>query len=348
MKRTIIRTLIPVLLLSLFISCGHRKEKKNNISGLTNVKTQPVETHNLKEYTVFPGSVEARDDITVSSQEGGTVEDLYFQKGDKISKGEVLAEIDKKLLKAKLDEAKANLKLRKAGFRKSKKLHKTDSITDMEMLKAKTNLEQAKARVETAKVRHNRASVESPVSGIIVEKYLEKGELASPGSPVARIQNISSVKIEIEIPESDITHYEKETPVEISLKAYPGKTFKGKISYISSNADRASRTFNTEVSVENPNLVLKQGMIADLKVLKRKYTGVVAVPLDTVITDEKGDWVFVLKNGKALKKPVSIETVIEDKAIISEGLKAGEELIYKGHRDVISGEKVRKIKEDPR
>ncbi len=330
--------------LLLFSGCGGQPSGKTGISDerITNVKVMELELTAIDEYTSLSGTVKPWKEALVSSEEGGTVENLYFDKGDFVKTETILAEIDMSMLKAILEETQADLELRNAGFRKSKILHEQKSITDMEMLQAKTARDGAQARTDQAQVRFERASVKAPVKGYITEKYIEKGELTAPGTPVARIEDITEVKIVTEIAERDIPFFREGNPAGIKTDAYGDRLFSGEICYISPSADNTSRTFAVEIRVENRDGSLRPGMICDVSLLKCRYENVVVIPIDSIMDSEKGKFVFLLDNeGKALQRFLVPSAFTGDSAVISEGLSAGEKLLIEGHRELAPGEKLR-------
>ncbi len=336
--------LLPLLILTAGCTKKNEKAQPPKEVKIVNVRVMELSLTDTEEYTNLSGVVRPWKEALISSEEGGTVENVFFDKGDKLIAGSPLAEIDRTMVKAILDEAEADLLLRNAGFVKAKKLHDNKSITDMEMLQAKTARDASQARVDQARVRYERASLKSPIKGVVAEKYIEIGELTAPGSPVAKIENIEKVKIITEIPERDIAFYKKGGNAQVKTSAYENITFPGTIHHISPSANERSRTFSIELKVNNSRELLRPGMICDVSLLKKKHYNIFLIPQDSIMDCEKGRFVFVASSeNESVLKYVQVNAVVGNSAVIGKGLSQGDRLIIEGHRELSAGEKLRII-----
>ena len=203
----------------------------------------------------------------------------------------------------------------------------------------------AAANAKVARANYSKAFIYSPISGYINHVDVEAGEVVNPGQALAEVMQINRVKVNAGVPERDIAAIKVGQVVNVRFDAYPNRTFSGTILFIGASADNASKTFPVKIQIENPELLLKPGMIGHLSLSKADYPNSIVVPLDAVIEQEAGRIVYVAENGKAVARPVELAQKVGSRARITQGLKAGEQLIVFGHRDVLSGDQIKITKQ---
>ena len=236
---------------------------------------------------VASGTIEATE-VEVSSKVGGTIVKLKVSEGDKVSKGDILAEIDKselyalyKQAKGAEEQAKAGLDLARKNFERSETLFADGFVSQQVLDQAKANFdaalaayEQAKAARELANIRLRDSTIASPISGYVIVKSVEMGELVNPGSPIVTIADLSKVYINVYVSEQMVGKINLGNEVLIFVDSYPKNKFIGKVVYISQQAEftpktiqtkeeRVMQVFAVKVEVSNPELKLKPGLPAD-------------------------------------------------------------------------------------
>lgn len=309
---------------------------------LTNVRTRPVIAGPFTEYFNCVGVVKPLKEVTLSFETGGQIENLTFAKGDAVTIGQTLAEINKDMVQAAHDEAKAGFELAELNFNRTKGLYEEQtSISQSEYDTAKLNYNMARARFDRTQSQLAKATIKSPINGVIVDKFIEEGELAAPGAPLTRILDISSVKIEVGIPENDIAFFQIGTPALLTFDAFPDEEFYGKIRFLSDRVDTRNRTIPAEIELPNPENKIKPEMIAKVRLVKKEYDRALVIPRDAIVETENGKAVFVVENGIAHLNPVILGPSYEKDVLIRSGLAENEALIIVGQRDVVDSEEVR-------
>lgn len=185
------------------------------------------------------------------------------------------------------------------------------------------------------------AKITSPISGTVGMLFLDKGAMVAPQIPIAMIADINRVKIKIQVIEKDLAKVHKGQSVVITVDAYPGEKFRGKLEQLSPFVDPMTRTVEGEIIVPNPGHLLKPGMFARIELITEEHTNTIVVPEKTVIEKDGERVVFVLKGEHAEIREV--ETGIENKRSIEilKGLKIGEKVIILGNYGLQNGAKVR-------
>jgi membrane fusion protein (multidrug efflux system) len=308
-----------------------------------NVSVWKVEPAVLKDELSLAGRLEPWVEVNVSSELGGTVQEVHFEKGRHVQQGRVLAKIGTDLLEASLAEAEAELVAATANFNKTKELFDRQAVPRQELVSATSTLKRAEARMEQAKLRVDRSIIEAPVSGVVISREVERGEVVAPGSLVTVIHQVARLKASVGIPEDDIAHFRPGGEAKIEVDAYPDRAFEGKIHFLSPAATGANRTFPAEIEIDNSKEELRPGMIVRVFLVRRIFENAVVVPRDAVLERDSGTVLFVLADDRAKLRQVKTGPSESGRIVVLDGLEPGEVLIVSGHRNLVDGQRVRRV-----
>lgn len=191
------------------------------------------------------------------------------------------------------------------------------------------------------------AKVKSPLSGTVGRLYLDKGSTIGLETPVALIARMDRVKVEFSIPEKDMVKTSKGQEVRVKVDAYPDRTFNGKVTRLSPVVDSLTRSAYAEVTLSNPHHELKPGMFAEISIVIASSKGVMVVAKEGILEDLSAgsSFVFVIEDGKAVKR--EIKTGISQGGLVEvkSGLSFGEKVIVVGHHYLKGGEKVEVVEQ---
>jgi membrane fusion protein (multidrug efflux system) len=339
--------MLPLALLALVWSCSGEPEpplaEASSEPTPVNVSVWKVEPTVLKDELALAGRLEPWVEVNVSSELGGTVQEVDFEKGRSVRQGQVLARIGTDLLEASLAEAEAELVAATANFNKTQELFDRQAVPRQELVSATSTLKRAEARMAGAKLRVDRSIIEAPVSGVALTREVEPGEVVPPGALVTVIHQVTRLKASIGIPEDDIAYFRIGGEAEIEVDAYPEREFRGTIHFLSPAATGANRTFPAELEIDNRSNELRPGMIVRVSLVRRVYQDAVVVPRDAVLERDTGHVLFVLSGDAAEMRRVKTGPSESGKIVVLEGLKPGETLIVSGHRNLVDGQRVRRV-----
>ena len=279
--------------------------------------------------------------------------------GDYVNRGSILAQIRHQDLKNQLDQAAATLAQAQAqhveamqDYERAKALYATQSLIkpDFDQAQARfdstlAGVDQAKASLHQAQLALEDADLRAPFSGYILDRSIELGNLAQPGSAAFTIADTSAVKIGFGVPEYAVRHLRLGQQFSIHLQDDP-KEYSGRVTSIAASADEKNRVFAVEVTVPNPKSYLKPGMIASLTVSGVQKAPVPAVPLSSVVADpaSPGSYaVFVAQEQGSkwvahLREVTLGETHESDVAV--DGVKPGEKIVVVGAAGLKDGDSV--------
>jgi HlyD family secretion protein len=339
--------------------------------------TQKVVLGDIRSTVTATGTVNAVTTVLVGTQVSGTVKYLYVDFNSYVKKGQLLAQIDPTVFQAQVEQARANLYSAEANVKKSeaalidarrqlernktlfsknliaqsdRDTSETNEMSAVAQLEAsKAQVEQAKAALKVAKTNLQYTNIISPVDGMVISRNVDVGQTVAASFQTPTLFNIardlSKMQIDTSVDEADIGKIREGQSVEFAVDAYPDKILKGRV-FVIRNAPITVQnvvTYDVVVLVQNPEMILKPGMTANVSIITAVKTNVIKVPngalrfrlsnketktSENKRLESKGPVVWVLQNSKP--KRVSIITGISNgnyTEVVSSDLKAGDEVI---------------------
>jgi len=294
----------------------------------------------------------------------GRVRDI--QEGDFVTKGLPLALVDPteylaKVVEAKsrLSEARARLQNDTQDYNRAEILYSQQSMTAPEYDRAVKNYKVSNAQVIASEANLIEAeqnlsycTLTPPSNGVLLKRSIEVGTLVRPGSEGFVLADVSSVKVLFSVPDVVLGDVSLGQEMEVTTASIKDTIFLGRITEIAPAANTRSRVFNVEITIQNPENLLKPGMIASLNVFKEDSANpVYAAPLGSIVrsvNSQDGYAVFTVQESKGKttteRRDVKLGTIYGNRIAVIEGLTAGERVITMGAQIVRSGQEVNIIK----
>lgn len=273
------------------------------------VSVQPVAKSIINSNISSVGTITANNDVNIISETTGRVTEVFFNAGDFVAKGQVLAQVDDELRLAALQSAKAQYDKLKKDYERMVNLKESNSVTESQLENAKLALTNAETNLTITTRQYNDTKIKSPISGYITAKGIDVGYLLQSGPQatfIANVVDISRLKVKVNIPEKRAFYLKKGDKVEINSQIYPGVKFSGKISAVSVKGDD-SHLYPVEISLENnPKYMLRSGMFCNVEFVTLSREEIVSIPRTALLGSIKTPQVFIIKNGNA--KLVSLIT----------------------------------------
>jgi HlyD family secretion protein len=238
------------------------------------------------------GNVEVTE-VNVGFKIPGRVSELYTDEGKTVREGQKIASLDSAEYESLVNQGRASVRNAEAQLEKAKndyerygRLFKESVVSPQQMEAAKTafdvatsQLELTRAALRTAEVRLRDSVIVSPLSGVVLRKYVEEGETVSAGTPVFTIGDLDDPWIKVYVKEDKLGLVKLGQKAEVSVDTFPSKKYEGTITFISSEAEftpknvqtreeRVKLVFGVKVSVKNQNNELKPGMPADVRIIQ--------------------------------------------------------------------------------
>ncbi len=355
---------------------GQQQAERRRTERAVTVQVAKVKIGEVEEKLSFVGSLMANASVTVAPKITGRVEKLFVRVGDLVKEGQLVARLEKDELAEELKEAEASLNVYKATLKgkeaelsnlkrkldRSKILFEKDLIAreavdtvETQVLSAgaqveltKAQMAQMKARLDNSRIRLKYAEVISPFAGYVGKRFVDRGALVNSSSPLVMIVDISRVKVVVSVVEKD---YRKISPGQLSsitVDAYPGRRFEGKVARMAPLLNPETRTGEVEIELPNPGAVLRPGMFARVEVVVQKRRGVLLVPEGAQVKTAKGYGLFKVQGNEPRAKLVAIKTGLSHKGWVEvEGpLKPGDQIVTLGSNLLRDGQRIRLVKRD--
>ena len=337
------------------------------------VATIKAEAVEYQETVFASGKLSAKEEIKLSFKTGGIIKRLHIREGQRVRKGQLLAELKLEEISAKVEQAQlgskqaaitiknAELAIQKAerDYENAQGLYK-DSVATFEQLdNARIQLDNARNQLDAAKTslqfnNQNQdianfnltySKIVAPANGVILRRLAEAGELIGSGSPVFLFGTDEQQQvIRVNITDKDIIHIELGDPAEIQFDAYPNHSFKGSVYQIAKIADPYTGTYEVEINVDREGKKMFSGFIGSVEIQTRKQLSLIRVPIDALISaDRNKGIVFLVQGDRAVRSPIGIYKLDQESILLNSGIKAGDELVIRGggylqHGDLVSRE----------
>ncbi|MCB0657266.1 MAG: efflux RND transporter periplasmic adaptor subunit [Saprospiraceae bacterium] len=310
----------------------------------TLVTCQPLAKQDFDHYIKIQGSVQADEVVNASSEMGGRIIDLKVKEGQNVSRGSLIAVIDAETLRKQKEEIETSLQLATTVFEKQSKLWEQEIGSEIQYLQAKNNKERLEKSLETIETQLKKANVYAPLTGVVDMVYAKEGELAGPGAPIVSILDLRRVKVVAEVPETYLGKVRKGDEVLINLPAL-NQEVAARVTLLGRTINAANRTFSVEAELTNSSGLLKPNLLAEIKFRDQIIKDAIVVPLYLVQQEVGGDQFVMVtdttdKGLIARKMYVTTGISYNDRAVIEQGLQAGEQLIMEGAQDVSDGEPI--------
>lgn len=339
MKISKLNTLIIIGLTVLFSACSE-EEKTTTEEKTVTVKTRTIDYNGNASPTEYIGTVESDNQMDVSFLVIGTVEKMYANEGQKVSKGQLLASINKTSLQHTHSLAEASLKQAQDAYKRMSAMYESKSLPEIQFIDVKTKLEQAQASEAITRKNLEDGNIYAPQSGIIGKRYLEPGASAMPGSPVYQIIDIRNVKVKAAVPEGEISGIKAGTLCNVKISALGDQIFQGKVAEKVVVANPVSHTYDVKIQLDNSSGTILPGMVCKAYISTKTSTeNEIVIPIKAVQVDTDGKrfvWVKSKEN-KAGYKAVELGKLIDNGVEIKSGLSIGDELIVEGYQNVSPG-----------
>ncbi|MBN8701947.1 MAG: efflux RND transporter periplasmic adaptor subunit [Bacteroidetes bacterium] len=313
-------------------------------SSISNEKIKTVSVESIKQdtflnYIEVQGKVDADENVSLSPEMGGSVERIYVKVGDEVSVGQILVELDNKMIVNGIAELKNGLELATIVYEKQKNLWDQKIGTEIQFLSAKNQKESLEKKLATLNEQLEMSRVKSPINGVVDAVDTKIGQIAAPGYPIVRVVNFSNLKVEADVPETYASRVKKGNPVMVIFPDMQD-TIKTSVTFSAKVINAVNRTFEVQVNLDNKR-EYHPNMVSILKIVDYSNNNAIVVPVKVIQHANEGDFVFIEEGNKAKKVLVKTGKMYNGKAEILSGLKASDKLITGGYQDLNEGEPVK-------
>ena len=313
-----------------------------------NTKTKVVQALTLEEspfrtWVEVQGTVDARQSIEVTAEGMGVVRNIKVKEGQKVTKGQILAELDQTVLLQSIEEIKGQLDFAKQLYTKQSNLWKQNIGSEVQYLNAKNQKESLERRLSTIESQLDLTRIKAPVSGTVDQVYLKLGQSTAMGMPAVRVVNFNDLRVITDLSESYVSRVREGATVDLEFKDL-NLSAQGRIAYVARSISALNRTFRAEVPLNNREGLYRPNMIVGMKINDYSTNKAIKIPVNLLQNSDEGTFVMVVRGeGTSLKASRVSVTPGRSNGIeteILQGLQAGDRIITTGYNDLNDGQAI--------
>jgi cobalt-zinc-cadmium efflux system membrane fusion protein len=325
----------------------------------------------LDDATTITGKLEALESArVVPSGAGGKVARVNVDIGDRVARGQALVELENNLQAAGVNQAEAavvmaesqlrlaetNYKMAAANYERGKMLFQENALAkaqfesqyELPYIQARESFEktapaglnQARAGLKSAREAYEQTIIKSPLSGVVTARGVNPGEMASAAMPVLTVVNLDKVVVRANVSETQVNELKKNQEVMVKISAVAGEPLTGVITNIALASDPQTRAYPVKIQIDNPERLLKPGMFAEVQLAREREESLL-VPREAVLAGVERTTVWVVKDGTAKVREVTVGPSDGKLIVVTSGLEAGEQVVISGQDNLSDGDAVR-------
>lgn len=288
------------------------------------------------------GSIESRKNVLISAETMGRIVSIPVSEGQKVTKGQLLVQLDAAILQNNVNELKTKLELAATLYERQQKLWDQNIGTEVQYLQAKNNKESLESSLKTLQSQLAQSYVRAPFDGVVDDIPVKVGEMAQPGISLVRIVNQKDMYIKADVSEAYLGKLTVGETVSVRIASLD-TTVSSKITSVGRVINEQNRTFGIEASLSS-GLKLQPNQVVVLTVTDYLNEKALSVPSKIIQVDPEGEFIYtvVQKGGTSVATKTRIKTgkTFDGETEVISGLKGSEKVIVKGYRDVNEGAEV--------
>ncbi|KHT63415.1 hemolysin D [Photobacterium gaetbulicola] len=302
-----------------------------------------VSAHSVAQSLSLVGKLEAQRSVNVATQVAARVEQIAIGVNSKVEKGELLVQLDDAKPKAAYAEAQAYLNDEKRKYNEYQKLVSRGAITQTELDAQLASVNIADARLQAAQADLADHVIRAPFSGTVGLVDFSEGHMLTVGSELFSLDDLSLMRLDIQVPEQYLSFLREGMTVEATSQAWPGRTFSGEIKAIDSRVQADSLNIRVRVVFDNPEALLKPGMLMAAKIGFAPQDAAV-IPVQALEYSGTKRFVYLVdETGKAHRTEVTLGVRVENEVVIESGVGIGDRIVVQGLVNMRDGAQVNDI-----
>ena len=275
------------------------------------------------------GTAKANEAVSLTAQQSDIVQSIAFEDGQRVEKGQLLLTLNNREELARVNELEINLQEAKRQLSRISNLAKESVASEQLLDEQQARVKALKAQLEVANAQLAELELRAPFDGVLGIRKVSTGALVGPGDEITTLDDLHKVKVDFNIAESHLPSVSVGQKVSSTSVAYPGELFEGLISSIDSRVDPITRAIQIRAIIDNPDYKLRPGMLLQIN-LEKQLLNTLIVPEKALLPIEDKQFVYVVEDGKAVRKEVQVGRRKPGIAQIVAGLESGEQVVVEG------------------
>lgn len=304
------------------------------------VQVETLSRTGINLESLFSGTFEPNKETKLSADIQGKIVNVQVDAGSYVQKGQSLIQLDNSLLQLQLQSVEVQIEGLEADVNRYTVLAQSDAIQGVQLEKAELGLRSAKIQEATLREQINKTTVKAPFSGIVTAKLTEEGAFSAPGVPLLQISDLATLKFTVNVSENDLNKVDMNREYAITSDAYPELELTGKATLIGSKSNRGG-SFPIQFEVKNtPEAKIKSGMFGKVSLNNTLQENGILIRSSAIVGTSDKPQVYLVENGKANLKNITVSRKIGSNTVVLEGLEDGDVIVTQGLINLFDGANV--------
>ncbi len=336
--RKLTATTMITAALALVAACSEEPQDRptGGWGGAAKVVTERIELRPLVDEIEALGTAKANESVEIRPRISSLITRIFFDEGQFVEEGDLLVELENSEIVAGLALAEASLSESRSLYNRSKELESTQAISasSLEALLAQVKVDEANVEAARAKLRNTR--VHAPFSGRIGLRRVSPGSFVDSDTVITTLDDVGVIKLDFSVPETFVNVVKEDMSIVARSLVFPDRDFNGTVASIDTRLDPVSRAVEVRAVIPNDEGLLKPGMFLTVD-LQRDRGDVLLAPEQAIVPEGTRQYLYVVSDGIAEKRQVTLGRRIPGFVVISEGVTAGDTVVTEGTHKVRDG-----------
>ncbi len=298
--------------------------------GPVGVETGKAEKLDLVEEVTAVGNMRANETVMIKPEIAGRISRIAFTDGARVARGAVLVQLDSSVTAAEVEQARAELALSESGYQRTEELARKNFVSSSALDQANANLKIQQAKLKLGEARLAKGLIKAPFAGVLGLRNVSLGDFVKDGADLVLLEDVSTMKVDLRLPERYLGQLGKGQAVQIAVDAFPGKTFKATLDALDAQVDANGRSVTARGILANPEGVLRSGMFAKARIILKTKADAIVVPEEALVPVGNDVFVYRIEGNKAMRIKVSTGIRRDAKVEVIGPIAAGDVVVTAG------------------
>jgi len=301
------------------------------------VMAEPVQVDTVVRSAQVVGSLRANEAIVVRPETGGRIEQIHFNEGQPVRRGDPLFSIEASIYEAEVEQAEARLNLSRTSSQRITSLRQQGLSTEQERDQIAAELRVTQAALVLARARLAKMKITAPFDGVVGLRQVSVGDYVSAGDDMVDLLDLNPIKVDFRVPEIYLPEVTTGQAIEVKVDAFPGEIFRGEVYAIDPQVDVSGRSLVLRARIDNSDSRLQAGLFARVDLILARHENALLIPEDALVPQGDSQFVFRIVDGKALMTRVVIGQRSGTLVEITSGLTASDQVVTAGQLKIRDG-----------
>lgn len=311
----------------------------SNTGRVTDVSAPIVSPKTFISYVEVQGIIDADENVVANAEVPGVITALYAVAGQQVKKGQILAQLDDKVLQQQILQVQSQVDLANSLFQRQKNLWDQKIGTEVQFLQAQSNRDVVLKQLSALKAQSSMYKISSPINGVLDQMDLKAGQAVQPGMQGIRVVNLSKLKVKADVAESYSERVKQGDRVIVTVPGASDSLITT-ITYAARVIEPTSRSYTVEVKLPT-RADLKPNMTAVLRIVDYEKKNAIVLPIKAVHQSENGEYVFVAKNNIAKRVQIKIGNSYQGIVEVVSGVNVGDQVVVEGTENIEEGDQLK-------